>query len=789
MINGKVKEGDIIVEVETKKTYSVAPQVWPGRTVMEYRTKSDAEWASVGFEYREAYVMSGTKWSYAARPGMNNLVWNSRPTNWETGDTGFKFTWDRSATPDAFGNYAWTHKVGAPDVFLGRVLWSALLPTDNPTAGKYYGGNWVLEKTVTAMPGNFDYVPQGALRLKLLATKTRDFVGGVGGDILIAQSDVINGADWRNAGTPFHPGVRTDTWELKPVAAFPATYTHLRVVIEYDAAWAASNRTIYLPKNFFPDLFYHPHQLDFVRPFNIPRDITIWEDNFDMQEWVKSSTGTISYDWENRRINNTTTGGIQAAINGIPDESHIKTDGAKLSFGTDYTGSFTASITGNTTWTKTYPAGSQGWKTETIPASAFTNGNCVVKFTSNNVYGVQLYGNIGHDDTDGFYYFKYAQYQDSAASINIDRVDTEVSTCSVAFRTREDYDVDDTFGVGKRVRIRLNSDLGYETTYNGVNVLPKSTLFTGEITRRGAKYPKKTSKSRPEVTFFATNSHNKLLKEQEFVLSNLEDYRLMLPYSGIATVTNRGVTTPEYINPNQSWEGIDDYSGLWSLYSAEADIPILDALMITRNSQFGYCWFDRFNRYHLKNTMPVEVLTFSDDPGVWDLSYSDLDLSYSTSDVINWIALEQMSNSITLDDKGFFQNDTYIEKTIIANEASVAKYGKAEVKFQSLRLQSWIDGVDPYIRLKSEVLDKYSTPKVMASTLKFPVKSMDDAGVITQLEMYQLIRVVFKDKLDEQYRVTSISHKIVPGETWIVDVGFGFNTDSPPYDASYGSTM
>lgn len=766
MLNGKVQNGDFIVEVENKRTWNVAPQVFPGRSVLPWNT----DWDSIGFPAPGDGINGYDGWGY----GSERSIGFARTTNSESSNVLIYPLWSE-APVDGFGNvkYTFNHSCDAR-------LWSDLLPTDTPTAGKYYGGTITLTQGVVTMPGNFDYITQPDARVKLWATKKQYSFSPGDADVLIAQSDVINAADGRNSWWPFHPGTRTSQWTLSPVAAFPAGYTHLRIGIEYASSYAAF-KEIWLPEHYFGTwTTANPPQLLWWRDILLSKDVVIWEDNFDVQQWVSTTGASMTYDWEAKKITSASTTGIEAAIS-IPDETNILTDGAILRFHTDYTGAFTASVTGNTTWSKSYLAGSSGWHTEVVPTTAFTDGTCTVKFTSNTVDNVKLYGNISAVDTDGFNYWTYTNYVSEVSEINVNRFDTEVSTCAVVLRTDNDYDINENFAVGKRIRVRSTVLSGtYHDTYGAEGVNPSNTLFTGEIIRREARYPRN---ARMELKVFAANSFNKLLKEQEYVLSTLDDYRLMVPYMGIATVTESGVTTPELINPNQSWEGVDDYSGLWSLYSKESDIPILDALMITRNSEFGFVWFDRFDRLNLARSMPTDTLTFSDNPGPWDLSYSDIDVSYGTSEVINWITIESLSNSVYLNTDGIFENDTYSEKTILSNEDSIKKYGKAEYKFQTLKKES--NGYyDDYYTIKEQVLDRYSNPNITATAIRFPVRSTAEAEVVVQMDLYQLITVEYQAKLNNNYRVNTIRHRIVPGETWIVDIGFGINTDSPLYDAS-----
>lgn len=798
MIGGKLENDDVVVEVESKKTFNIAPQVFPSRTVMPYKTQSDAEWKAIGFLEPSTANNSGGGWAYGQTTGWAGTNWpNSagplsmaRLTNPYNGQVSFPYRWLRSANPDAFGNFKWSFNYTIGSGFFDRMVYSVLLPTDIPTAGKYYGGTWNLTQAVTMMPGAFDYVNQGNLRLKMWATKKRFSTDPGDPDVLIAQSGIINGYDWRNNFWPFHPGTRKAQWEMKPIAPYPAGYTKLRVVIEYDNTFTM-NKDIYLPFWYYPNPAFRPPQLNMIQPFSIPNDITVFEDAQDIQQWVTSGGGTLTYDWQNKAITSSNTTGIQAAVN-IPQnqETHIQTDGALLSWNTTTTGSYTVSVTGNTTWSKTFASGNSGWKEEAIPASAFTNGTCVVKFTGNNVNHVQLIGNIGHDDTDGYNYYAYENYEASVSQVQVNQVDTEVSTATVTLRTDEDWDVDETFSAGKRCRVRVNVKNGvYADVYQGKNVLPVNTLFTGDITRHNAKYAKKGSTARTEITFFATNSHNQLLKEQEYVLRSLNDYRFMLPYSGIPTITESGTTTPEFINPNQSWTGVDDYSGLWSLYSKEANISVLDAVMITRNSQYGYAWFDRFNRYHMMSSIPVETLKFSDNPGPWDLSYSQIDVSFKGDDIINWITVEELSNSIHVNDKLEFENSIYEEKKIVSDPDSVSRYGKAEVKFQMLRVEPFsVDQTDAerLVDITEQIIRKRSNPKVSASMIRLPVKTTAVAETVVELDLYQSIIVEYKDKLDQQYRITSISHTLIPGNTWITDIGFGLNTDSPLYDSQTG---
>ena len=742
MIGGKLENGDVLVEIEDKKTYNVAPLVVAAQERLTAMYYGSFSWGNYTV-YRPGNSGGG--------PGTGGLRRLYAP-------------WVKTG-PDAFGNY----KYSLSGTSMAKKVIGLQMPTSvTGVAGKYYSVTVDIATFVTAMPGAFDYVTQPPAYINLYASN-----GTEAQDVLIARSPQINPSNPANQYYNFHPGKRDSQVLLSPVAPMPVGKLYFRLEVEHDYDWTAT-RDIWLPQNYFGSGNPLPPQLAF---WEIDFDsANLFEESSGVQEWVSSASRPTKYDWRAQSISTPGyTDGIQAEIT-IPEDSLIATEGGVFSFWTAQpTSSFTINVSGGSaSSTITVPANAEAHWVKVPLATNLVDGDTVtIKVNLGLIAGPALYADIDADGTDGHNYYSYVDRVGSVSDITIQRYDSEVSTCALTLRDDTGIDVDETFAPGKAFRIRTNTDNNVvETTWGGVPMNYFSIVFQGTLENRRATYPRG---ARPEIKVLGTNSFTVLLEKTEYAFKALENYMNLFPYLGIVTVLHEtgGINGAKPTDPNASSAGYADYTGLWRLRDDSLNMTMLDALFITRNSQFGYAYFDRYNRMILAGDAPDYTTVFTDQQPVGEeFSYSKLDLQYGTTNVINYVALTAFDHVISVDEDLLIHNNVVKTELSFFDEESIRKYRKAEYKLQMFNRVDFSD-------IQNKILDKYKDPVITASTLRFPVRTHDELFITSMIDMYETIHIKYQDKLDTDFRIHTIKHFIKPGETWITEYGFGLNGESP----------
>lgn len=732
MIGGKLEHGDVLVEVEEASTFNVAPLVRPGQQHIGVLNSGTFSWETSSYS---CYTVPGT--------GQRRMY----PRWTKTG-------------PDSYYNY----KYSLNNLLMKRKVLGYMGDLKvQGTPGKYYSLRINITTWVTAMPGNFDYIPAPPARMNLYATN-----GVQSEDVLIARSVNIKPDLAANRWVNFHPGKRVSQVELKPVAAMPVGKTRFRIEVEHDYDWYAT-RDIWLPFYYYGGGNPLPPQLA-MWEFDYD-NANLYEEDLGVQPWTVLNSQPKQYNWRENEVTvtNGSNAGIRARVN-VPAESGIMEQGAVFTFNTTTTGSFGVTVTnGGTDYSKLVTG--PRVVIDDIPAACFANGYADVTIYAANAKWMQLYADIDANDTDGYNFYRLSDKVASASDIQISRHDSQVSTCNITLRDDTGIDISDVFGIGKRIRVRTNTRPGeYYSTVWGNQMNPTSVVFTGLIHSRNATYP---GTARPEVKVLAVDNYSALLAKKGYALKSLENYKLMLPYLGIPTVTDRGEVTPPMSNdPNQSVTGHDDYEGMWRLKDESGNMTVLDAITLTRNSQYGYVWFDRFNRCNVMTSMPAETTVFTDQtPGEGEFSFSNVDLQFSTDNIINYVAITAYDNVITIDQDGQIKDNIVKKEFAMSDTESINKNRKAEYKLEMFMLTDYDD-------IQTKILDKYKEPVITASTIRFPVRTMEELAEVSTFEPYRMITIEYKSKLDTEFRVRSIKHSIKPGKTWSTELGFGLSVDS-----------
>lgn len=749
MIGRRLEAGDIKVEIEKERTWNVAPLILPDEEVIGHV---------------HGNLANGTNWIVGGSDWMR-----VRPN------------WQADASPDAWGNRRWfldSRSMGKKTYALESVSATEGVP------GKYYSMSIDVRTYVTAMNGNFDYIPQPPARFKLYATN-----GIEAQDVQIAESSVINPILPSNNTWPFHPGFREWKLDVLPTVPMPAGKTYFRLKLEYDNDWVA-NKEIYLPAS-----FSYPTAPDNLNMFAVRFDSqTIYEHSGMEQPWFSVGGGTtgVRYEWlANRMYRTTDTRGVgfHETLNVV--ESGLTTHGAFVSLFLGwaepnlYLRVHTHGYEGNPANVYTSPTTNvaAGRHTFFVPASYFKpdgDGNASVVLYV-NARGIQtpLIRAAGEwDDTDTYYFWRYRDWADWTTSIDVQRYDTEVSTCTVALRERPGVEIEgqaaqldtgDYFEQGKRVRISApnvypgqTARSYYSQAYNYYN-----TVFTGEILKRTAKYPRK---GRKEVTLLITNKFPVLQEKTVWALNSLEDYGRTIPSLGIPIAFDTRVKPPLPRDPAMSYTGYGDVDQLWVIRDSTNGMPMIDALTLTRNSQFGYVYFDRWGLLNLKSELPSSVVaTFYDEPDDDEQSYANIDIHYDSDATINSIKVREFQQVQTIEESTFERTDAIVEtEQTLYNTESIKRFRRSEIEFKTFKKSS-------YPELESHILEKFAAPAPKASTVVVPIRSNAELQKMILIDIYNLVEIGYQDRLSNTYRVNRIAHYIVPGGTWRMEIGFDIN--------------
>ena len=748
MIGGRLEQGDVKVEVESERTYNVSPPIL-------------ADTSSQG--NMQGALSNGSNWVLA--PGGSQWLW-ARP-NWQVD------------APDAFGNRRWwVNALQSKKVFGIEGFGSNL----QGTPGKYYSMSLDVRTYVSAMNGNTDYIAQPPARCKLYATN-----GIEAQDVLIAESTVLNPILPSNNGWPFHPGYREWKLDLSSTAPMPVGKTYFRFSMEYDNDFTA-NKSIYLPAD-----YSYPAVPSNLYMFSVRFDsLDVKEHSAAQQAWAPTATTgrTFSYDYEKNRCyyntgyNATASDGIASTFV-IKKDSLIPAKGMKLAFFSNFAETnLRVQLTRNgTTTTKTIGNVPFGWQTTTFPASAFSSTaeeqTVTIKFVGRGFQHMAIFADGTWADSDGFSFWNYDDWSGWVSSVDINRYDTEVSTASIVLREKPEialpgdgkFDTGPYFEQGKKMRIQCGQIFEGQSAKTWFN-LPFSTfntLFTGEINRRTARYPKK---ARKEVTLFCTNGFPLLQEKTSWAMINLNDYLRTIRSLGLPVQVDTTVHNPLERDPNMSLTGEVDVDNLWALRDMQNGFTFNDALKLTRNSQFGYVFLNRFNVLNLRSNLDSSIMaTFHENPESGESSFSDIDVHYDSDSIINSVLIREYQQVESIATDTYERTDAIVEsEQTVYDTDSIKKYRKAEIEFKTFKKSS-------YDEIGMHILDKYANPEVKASMITVPIKDEDTATKSVLIDIYSLVTIKYEDRIDSTYRVNRIKHTLIPGQTWRMELGFAINHD------------
>lgn len=357
----------------------------------------------------------------------------------------------------------------------------------------------------------------------------------------------------------------------------------------------------------------------------------------------------------------------------------------------------------------------------------------------------------------------------SSAEINIQRNELDVGMATV---TIYDADLDPNnyaeVRPGKQIQVTATDSAGVVTT-----------IYQGAITGTPVVYDP-TGRTKPQVTLSASDNIARLANQGENrVVANVSDLPFILEGKGV----------PWNVNGNTG----DINSATVLAYNESASV--LDEVVTTRDSNNAYAMVSCenvltvFDTAHSPFTSGTVALSLTDAAvlGSGDVSYSDMDIEYSTDDCINQVGITFLRYNSGTGETASVSYGPY------QDPVSVAKWGPHEKDFTIILPTESAANVQAFA---NAVLAANGTPTIKPRTATVPVVDASKVAMIAAVDLYDVISVTNTDKFDDQwFIVTGITHDITP-TGWTITYTFQDSDSvatptfvpSPPFNGVSGQT-
>lgn len=416
----------------------------------------------------------------------------------------------------------------------------------------------------------------------------------------------------------------------------------------------------------------------------------------------------------------------------------------------------TAPIVTNAGWTRvsvsgTAPNGVTAAKIRVVnPAVAgsdvfYVDGVVVEEGSTLNAYYTGTYSNASYAFVDPY---NWQEITDPSTHMQIHTEELGVGTMDVSIYSKTlDPSIGDTLQGGKRIRLSVFTGGVWVVKWTGKIVDP-SVTYQPDPT--GAN-DHTTSISLTCVDAGATLAGTPQVQGYETIPN--------LPYM----LEGKGV--PWQVNSDTG----HNYLPAPTVAATNPNASVMDQVAITRDTARGYAWIDRNGVLQVKdraNMSTSSVATFSDALGATQ-SYTNIDASWSTKDVINTVTVKYQRYNIGT---GQTTEVTYpLKGGAYTDAASVAKYGPRSAEYT---YQSVTESEAAITTFANNILTANATPIRKPNSLTYKVKGATSLANATAIGLYDTLTVVVSNKLSVNVRVTSIDYDITP-EGWTVTYGFG----------------
>lgn len=426
--------------------------------------------------------------------------------------------------------------------------------------------------------------------------------------------------------------------------------------------------------------------------------------------------------------------------------------------------SLTETVPANTTHVRLYVGLPQASTTANMDAVLFEQGS-----TLNAYYpGTTSSANFPFAEPNGWQNIIGPTY-----SLELDTAPLEVGTLNATLLSSSlDPAINGLLKKGKKVRL--------------VNAVSGQPVFTGRIGTPKTKYDKTKGGSLNDrgavrITFDVLDNASVLANQKE---PRGVDAILDLPF------LLEGKATPWNINGSSVQRPTDP-----AVITLNPDASVLDQVSITRDSKRGYAWVDRYNVLQVRDrdqmNPTVVSARFTDAVTTTDLSYSNIDVSYNSDEIINTVNVKFLRFNTNTQSTEEIAYGPYINSDSVAENGPVAK---------EFTIQGAVESPGVVKSFADAILAANATPVVKVNSLTMPVTNAAEFEAATTLGLYSQVNVKYADRVSTDLRITGISHSITPDE-WTVTYTFGvaggaaspLNTPSPadanPINPRFGTVL
>lgn len=183
----------------------------------------------------------------------------------------------------------------------------------------------------------------------------------------------------------------------------------------------------------------------------------------------------------------------------------------------------------------------------------------------------------------------------------------------------------------------------------------------------------------------------------------------------------------------------------------------MDQVAITRDSELGYAWVDRFGVLQVWDRSaidPTSVITLD------ETDYSDLDVSFDVDRCINEVRITLLRFNLATGETVEVPYGPY------RDGASIDEWGVHAAPFT---VQGLTDTETAMAAYAAEIFAANAQPEVRVNSAAIPIRAGDAKALI---DLYEMVTVTNADKaITQAARVTKLTHSISPGR-WLATLGF-----------------
>jgi microcystin-dependent protein len=365
---------------------------------------------------------------------------------------------------------------------------------------------------------------------------------------------------------------------------------------------------------------------------------------------------------------------------------------------------------------------------------------------------------VGQVTTGGLPYIPPVSWVDilgAAHDITVSRQSLNVGTMAASVLDANlDPSRDDLLHPGRRVRLMALS-------YGG----DWQPVFTGTISQAEVTYdPQIPAPRRARITLSAVDALATLANiARDEGVGRIADLPYVLEGCGVPwDVNGSGNQVPTAV-----------------VVARNDSTSALDQVALTRDSAQGIAWLDRYGTLHAYDDTGgyVGVVTMLDE-GV----YSDIDISFNTSAVINEVNLNVQRYNPGTGDTEEVPYGPYVDAD------SVAEWGAFSAEF---RVQGVTETTSNLAAWAQAVLDANGTPVRRINAMTLPItepEHVDVTRALLDLENLTGTQNLAADLMDN-LRIQSIEHRITT-TTWVMSIGFGVDGQvaQPTFTPAPGNT-